>query len=170
MQRSWSQFFSAPLFDANSTSKELNAVDAEHAKNLRSDAWRAYALMKNTANPASVFYRFGTGDRSTLETTPRAKGIDVRAALFEFHDRFYLTPNMKLCVLGRDPLSTLRQTVEQLFQDVPSTSAYSNDPRPPYELPFDSTRLNKLVRFAPVADIRRLTLLFQVRLVQCLQD
>ena len=36
----FSQFFVSPLFTAAATSRELNAIESENAKNLQSDSWR----------------------------------------------------------------------------------------------------------------------------------
>jgi insulysin len=110
----WSQFFVAPLFDANSTSKELNAVNAEHDKNLRSDAWRAEAVLRNASDARSAFSYFSTGDRDTLETTPAARGIDVRAALLAFYKEHYVASNMKLVVLGSDTVGELKDAVTRV--------------------------------------------------------
>ena len=69
----FSQFFLAPLFTAGSTAREMNAVDSEHKKNLQSDGWRFYQLLKHlsTQRPATAagghpFHRFSTGDLGTL--------------------------------------------------------------------------------------------------------
>ena len=82
-------FFVCPLFTASATSRELQAVHSENAKNLLSDMWRIYQLQKSTADPAHPFSKFGTGNRETLETTPAERGIDVRKVLLDFHARYY---------------------------------------------------------------------------------
>lgn len=40
----FSQFFISPLFTPNATSRELNAVDSEHSKNINNDAFRIYQV------------------------------------------------------------------------------------------------------------------------------
>lgn len=40
----FSQFFVAPLFTASATSRELNAIESEHAKNINSDSFRIYQV------------------------------------------------------------------------------------------------------------------------------
>ena len=40
----FSQFFISPLFTQSATSRELNAIDSEHAKNINNDAFRLYQV------------------------------------------------------------------------------------------------------------------------------
>lgn len=40
----FSQFFISPLFTQSATSRELNAIDSEHAKNINSDSFRLYQV------------------------------------------------------------------------------------------------------------------------------
>lgn len=42
----FSQFFIAPLFTEAATSRELNAIESEHAKNINSDGFRLYQVSK----------------------------------------------------------------------------------------------------------------------------
>ena len=47
----FSQFFIAPLFNADLTNKELNAVNQEHQKNLLNDDYRQWQLFTATSKP-----------------------------------------------------------------------------------------------------------------------
>ena len=40
----FAQFFISPLFTSSSTSRELNAVDSEHSKNINNDGFRLYQV------------------------------------------------------------------------------------------------------------------------------
>ena len=40
---------------------EVNAVDAEHTKNITNDHWRISMVDRSLANPESVYNRFTTG-------------------------------------------------------------------------------------------------------------
>jgi len=57
----FAQFFIKPLFHADSTDREMEAIHSEHSKNLQSDSWRSAGLLSSTANPAHPFSNFGTG-------------------------------------------------------------------------------------------------------------
>ena len=63
----FAQFFISPIFSSDAVSREVNAVDAEHRKNLQSDGWRQWQLIKHVSNPAHPFHLFSTGDLETLD-------------------------------------------------------------------------------------------------------
>lgn len=65
----FAQFFISPLFDPSSVEGEVHAVNAEHEKNLQSDNWKAWQLLKHVSNPAHPFHMFSTGTLSTLNNT-----------------------------------------------------------------------------------------------------
>ena len=46
----FSQFFTAPLLTESSMYREMRAVDSEHKKNLQSDDWRLFQLLKYSSN------------------------------------------------------------------------------------------------------------------------
>ena len=156
------QFFIAPLFSANSTAHELNAVAAEHQKNLRADGWRAYALTKHVASDASAFHRFSTGNKQTLESGPAAAGVDVRAELVRFHDRWYRPNNMRLCVLGSQSLDELEQMAKRIFKSLPAEAPTA--PRAPIAPPYppQSEFTQRRVRHVPIENSRTLSLVFQL--------
>jgi insulysin len=71
----FAQFFSAPLFTSSATSRELNAIESEHAKNINNDGFRLYQLDKDTANSDHPYSKFATGNKQTLETEIVARGM-----------------------------------------------------------------------------------------------
>ena len=62
----FAQFFIAPLFTPSSVNDEIHAVNAEHKKNLQSDGWRQWQLLKYVSNPSHPFSQFSTGTIGTL--------------------------------------------------------------------------------------------------------
>jgi insulysin len=115
----FAQFFVSPLFSSNSTSREMNAVNSEHEKNVNSDNWRMLQLMRSAANPAHPFSKFGTGDIHTLGDGAKALGYDIHKELVTFHGKHYFASNMRLVVVGREPLHELRDMVHKVFAHVP---------------------------------------------------
>jgi insulysin len=89
------------LFNQDSTDKELNAIDSENAKNLQSDAWRMYQLLKSCADSKHPFSKFGTGNKITLLDWPRERDINIRDHLLRFHQTYYSANIMKLSVIGK---------------------------------------------------------------------
>ena len=141
--RRFAGFFTSPLFDAAATKRELNAIDAENAKNILNDSRRLFQLNKNESDPNHVFSKFGTGNKETLETVPQSRSIDVRKVLLDFHKKWYSGSLMRLAVLGREDLDTLQHWVAEMFAGVPATPNGVNVPsfvddgcpfRPEYDL------------------------------------
>ena len=108
----FAQFFTAPLFTATATDREMKAVDAENSKNLQSDVWRLMQLFRSGARATHPLSKYGTGNLQTLQATPAETGVDVRAALLEFHGKYYSANMMRLVVLGREGLDALQAAVE----------------------------------------------------------
>ncbi len=63
----FAQFFISPVFSSSAVGREVNAVDAEHRKNLQNDDWRLWQLLKQVSNPDHPFHGFSTGDLETLD-------------------------------------------------------------------------------------------------------
>ena len=65
----FAQFFISPLFTPGAVRKESHAVNAEHEKNLQSDEWRLWQLLKHVSNPSHPFSMFATGNLETLNNS-----------------------------------------------------------------------------------------------------
>ena len=124
----FADFFTAPLFSESGTTREVDAIDAEHAKNLQSDFWRSDAVLRLRARPDHPYSRFFTGNRQTL----RGGDADARAALFAFHRAFYRAPQMALAVAGPQSLDALQRLVQANFGGLPP------GPAPPASAAYDA--------------------------------
>lgn len=113
----FAQFFLCPLFNSDATDREVNAVESEHLKNILNDSWRLNQLDKSTVDPSHPFSRFGTGNKLTLDTRPKEKGLSTREELLKFHSSFYSANIMALVVLGRESLDDLTNLTIKLFSD-----------------------------------------------------
>ena len=91
---------------------------SENAKNLQTDGWRQYQLLKSSANSKHPFSKFGTGNLITLNDIVKEKGLDIRAELLKFHEKYYSANMMKLAVLGRESLDDLQKMVVEKFSKV----------------------------------------------------
>lgn len=103
----FASFFVCPLFLDDSTSREMIAVDNENTKNLQSDTWRTYQLLKSLANENHPFSFFSTGNLETLKVTPESKGINVRDLLLQWYAQHYSANLMTLVVYGSDSLDVM---------------------------------------------------------------
>ena len=155
----FSQFFICPLFSAGATSREVNAIDSENAKNINNDGFRLYQLDRNLFNPSHPMNRFATGNKVTLEEVPLSRGIDIRQALLEFHGQYYSADKMTLAVIGPQSCGQLEAMVKGYFSSVPQRLS----PRPALGWwgvpPFrpQARPSATLLEVVPVAEIRRLS-------------
>ena len=58
----FAQFFLCPLFNEDSTERELNAVDSENSKNVPNDGRRTLRIENATSNPSHSYSKFTTGN------------------------------------------------------------------------------------------------------------
>ena len=86
----FAHFFIDPLFSEDSVMDEMNAVDAEHQKNLQTDGWKQWQLLKNVSNPAHPFSQFNTGSLETLNKT------DTRQQLLVYFNNSYSANTVSL--------------------------------------------------------------------------
>lgn len=134
----FSAFFKCPLFTEEATGREMNAVDNENTKNLQSDGWRDYQLLKHHAKSDHPFSNFGTGNLETLKNVPESKGLSTRQLLLDFHKQFYSANIMKLVVYGREPLDVMQKWAEGKFSAIEnkdvSVPSFSPDAYGPEQL------------------------------------
>jgi len=155
----WSQFFVAPLFEADATSRELNAVFSENAKNLQNDLWREDQLMRGLSNPNHPHSKFGTGNNESLVQIPAQFGEDLRTTLINFYSTYYSSNIMKLVILGKDPIEQLEEWAMQLFNSVPNR----NVPLPQWtEKPFLPQYLMKKIYLVPLVNANGLEMRFSL--------
>ena len=110
----FSRFFIDPVLSPEAAGREMQAVDSEHAKNMRSDPWRGYQLFKSTAREGSALNAFSTGNLATLNTS------GVHDALRAFHARHYVAPSMRLVVVSNHSVDELVSLVRGMFAAVRS--------------------------------------------------
>ena len=91
----FAQFFIAPLFRNTSVEDEVHAVNAEHEKNLQSDGWRQWQLLKHVSNPAHPFHKFSTGSLSTLNDSR----VDLLQLLMDYYNTNYSASTVSLVSL-----------------------------------------------------------------------
>ncbi|CAF0874976.1 unnamed protein product [Brachionus calyciflorus] len=152
----FAQFFISPLFDNGSTDREINAVDSENQKNLQSDAWRLDQLEKATSRPDHPYSKFGTGNLNTLKTEPEKLGLPpVREELLKYHNNYYSSNLMTLCLLGKENLDQLQQYAVDMFSDIPNKKFPKVDFDPN---PFGPNEVQTIKYVVPVKDIRQLSI------------
>ncbi|CAH1259207.1 IDE [Branchiostoma lanceolatum] len=153
----FAQFFISPLFNEESKDRELNAVDSENEKNLKSDMWRLHQLEKATADQKHPFSKFGTGNKYTLSERPAELNMDVREELLKYHSTYYSANVMALSVLGKEDLDSLSRLVVDKFASVEN----KNVTVPEFPIhPFQEEHLRLRCDVVPVKDIRTMNVAF----------
>lgn len=159
----FSTFFWCPLFNESSTSRELQAVDNENTKNLQSDPWRIYQLLKSLAKSDHPLNKFSTGNLETLKTIPEALNINLREQLIQFHRDYYSANLMTLVIYGNQSLDILQQWVEEKFTPIENKNL--NVPHFP-TAPFGPEQLGVVIEVVPVKDLKDLDIYIPLPPVQ----
>jgi len=82
----------SPLLSESSLEREVNAVNAEHEKNVLNDNWRFFHLLGLLSKEDHVFRKFGTGNLETLNKD------DTISKVREFYDTYYHKNNFYICM------------------------------------------------------------------------
>ncbi|XP_029847495.1 insulin-degrading enzyme isoform X2 [Ixodes scapularis] len=153
----FSAFFVCPLFNEDVSDREVNAIHSEHDKNLQNDMWRLKQLEMSTADPKHDYCKFGTGNKATLDSLPKARGLNVREQLLQFHRQWYSSNIMALVALGKESLDELTEMVVPLFSAVPNRGVS----RPEWaQHPYGPDQLKVLGHIVPVKDNRYMYMTF----------
>ena len=99
-------------------------------------------------------------------TQPQLEGIDVRSQLRQFHDKYYSSNLMNLCILGQQPLDELEAFARARCKEVPNRHTAS--PSTAWlgkTSAVKSQSCAKLVRIVPVAESRKVVVSWPVSLL-----
>ncbi|GMR59756.1 hypothetical protein PMAYCL1PPCAC_29951 [Pristionchus mayeri] len=153
----FSQFFLTPKFTESATDREVNAVDSEHSNNLGNDAWRFLQIDRNLSKPGHPYGKFGTGNKQTLMVDTKAKGIEARDVLLDFHKKHYSSNVMALVVAGKNPLSELEEMVCRLgFAEIENKNVIPEV----YDQAYGPEECRRFVQAVPIKDTRTLSISF----------
>ncbi|GMS80835.1 hypothetical protein PENTCL1PPCAC_3010, partial [Pristionchus entomophagus] len=153
----FSQFFLTPKFTETATDREVNAVDSEHSNNLGNDAWRFMQIDRNLSKPGHVNGKFGTGNKQTLMIDTKAKGIEARDVLLNFHKKHYSSNVMALVVAGKNPLNELEEMVCKLgFAEIENKNVTPDV----YDQAYGPEECGRFVQAVPIKDMRTLSMSF----------
>merc|ERR1719265_2262995 len=142
----FADFFRAPLFNKKFVSKEVNAIESEHAKNVQDPQRRVLEVLYSLADPDSPESRFHTGDFNTLYKTPKAQGTDPVDALKEYFRKNYCPQRMTIVTVGPSPLPQQLLEVKRKFGNISAgESCENNKPSFANPEPFTADRMGQVV-------------------------
>ncbi|KAI5682884.1 hypothetical protein M9H77_04112 [Catharanthus roseus] len=155
----FAQFFIKPLMSPDATTREIKAVDSEHQKNLLSDAWRMNQLQKHLSANDHPYHKFSTGSWETLETRPKARGLDTRQELLKFYEENYSASLMHLVIYAKESLDKAQSLVQNMFLEIRNTGRSS----PCFTgQPCTSEFLQILVKTVPIKQGHKLRIIWPI--------
>lgn len=146
----FAQFFIAPLFTAEFTERERNAVDSEFEKNLENDAWRGFRMFAIHTREGHPENSFNIGNHDSLANATRDQLID-------FYDRYYSANQMALSLVSTHSLDRMETWVHEKFGPI------QNDNREALRYPPDYLEENDfvpMVKVKAIEDRRTLNIYF----------
>ncbi|MFK8021957.1 MAG: insulinase family protein [Pseudomonadales bacterium] len=185
----FSQFFTAPLFNAEFVGREINAVESEYRSKLKEDSRRSLDVFKEIINPEHPFAKLSVGNVQTLLNDPELTAADLvekedpngglldeantqrfeelRQELLGFYAQHYAADKMTLVVIGPQSIKELKRWVSEKFGAIPSTGTVKgpkavpgkNVAPPPL---FTPGFLPRLVSLQPEKDSRSLGVTFPI--------
>jgi len=147
----FASFFTCPSFHTDAIIRAVDIVDSEYVKNVNTDSKRIWHYTKATGNPCCPESQFGSGNKATLlfdrealgqvakmsddqcgtgALTPSGACVSVHAVqiqrirqqLMDFFDVHYSANNMCVCVVGKEPISVLRNLCVEKFGGVQNSN------------------------------------------------
>ena len=116
----FSQFFKCPLFNEESSSREVRAVDSEDSKNRILDGRRFLQVMKSLIISDHRYAKFSTGNSDTLaKGDPDIEAPKTREVMSNFYKKYYRPSEMSVCFVGPQPVEELQYLMIESFKDVP---------------------------------------------------
>ena len=152
----FSQQFTAPLFNKDYVQREVNAVHSEFSSKIQDDGRRYLESFKKTLAPNHPYKKFAVGN---LETLVDKEGAPLRSVLLDFYDTQYSANRMKLTVLGKEDLKTLKEWVVARFSKIPNKDLPVKKVNEPF---FTGGFLPAKLEVESVMDTRSLSLSFPI--------
>ncbi len=149
----FSQFFIAPLFNAEALDKERQAVDSEYKLKIKDESRRLYQVQKETINPQHPFSKFSVGNQHTLGDRENSS---IRDEIIEFYRSHYSAKLMTLSLIGSQSFDELEAWAERYFAAIPNPQR-DIPPLPPF---VDREHTGILIQIEPLKEIRKLILAF----------
>ncbi|MEQ5800774.1 insulinase family protein [Halomonas sp. H10-9-1] len=154
----FSQFFIAPLFNADRLESERNVVHSEYMARIRDEGRRENDVLDRLLNPEHPFTGFSVGSRETLADRPGDEP-SLRQRVIDFYESHYDANVMHLAVVAPQPLDELETLVAERFALVPDHGLARPEIATPLALP---EALPRRVAVQSLRDSRQLRFFFPV--------
>jgi insulysin len=144
----------SPLLLDTYIEKEIQAIDAEFKLKQRDDLRRLYQVHKETCHAKHPFSKFSVGNLSTFSPFSIT---ELKAKLRRFHQYYYHTQNLSLCLVTALPLAKAKEIVSQHFEQ---QKAGPKIERQPYPALYLEHQLGVQINITPLQKAQRLIITF----------
>lgn len=148
----FSRFFIDPLFDPDAVSREINAVNNEHKKNINDDMWKKFQLNLYLADPNSNVNTFVTGSHNTL------KKESVRREMIDFYNDYYKSSNISICVASSLNHNEVKNIIDTTFGNIEKEQGKEIE----IIKPFYKANISKTFYLETTSNIYELTYLWEI--------
>jgi len=107
----FSRFFIDPLFDINSVSREINAINSEHMKNINNEFWIIRQLIRDISDNDSVMHRFTTGSHETFSKDYN----NLRKKMVDFYNKYYCSDNLYIVIQSNIDIINVEKMINEYF-------------------------------------------------------
>ena len=108
---------------------------------------------RSTSRPEHPYSKYGIGNIDTLKHEPEKLGLDVRDELIKFHEKYYSSNLMTLCILSNQSLEELESFAIEMFSEIPNKQLKSPEFE---ENPYKKTEQIEIMHVIPVQEKREL--------------
>jgi insulysin len=147
----FSRFFIDPLFNEDAVTREINAVNSEHMKNINDDGWRIFQIIRNLSIKTNNFNTFATGSKQTMDEKL------IRNNMIEFYKKYYVSENISISVVSNLDIEIQKKMLHKTFGNIEKKKNETVIIKKPI---FDN--FNKTFQVIPVSDIQQLIYIYEI--------
>ena len=122
----FSDFFINPTLDFNCISREKEAVNAEHCKNLFNDHRLDYEIFKKAMNQKSPFCKFSTGCNHTLQVDNDTDNSILGQSIRDFYENYYSANIMTLVIASPIDINEMYDKIKLYFKNITNKKLQPN--------------------------------------------
>ena len=147
----FSHFFIDPLFDKDSVSREINAINSEHQKNINSEYWRFKQIIFNLSKKDAGINKFATGSFNTFSS-------NVREVMIKFYNNYYTSNNLTITIISNEKINKLEKYIK-FFEKIP----FKKHKKIQINKPFYEKKTFKY-QIIPLTDINKIIIVTEIDL------
>ncbi|KAH8583778.1 secreted insulinase like peptidase [Cryptosporidium sp. chipmunk genotype I] len=116
----FSSYFHSPLLNNDSVNKAMLTIFSQLNRMRRNEFWVRREIEREISSSNSNFDTFYYGNKNTLLNNPHLTEGEIYEKVRQYFLKFYCPSNMKLALVGREPLEKLEKYVVRNFAHIKS--------------------------------------------------